>query len=138
MNENIKILISVIIGSIIGGCVVYVIITKPEIIDTVTFNFDEPETIDELKADLNAVGCDTIVILHTDYWKDIKFIKYNDALKLARKAMVVNIPGGTMFVAVTFNLDGESWGWRQPNEPREPDEPREFKPREPKQDAPPP
>ena len=125
VSEKTKILVMVIIGSIIGGCIVYVVMTNSGNVNIVNFNFDEPETIDELKADLIIVGCDTMIVLNADYWHNIKWLSYNDALKLARKAKSVNIPIEGIGVAFSFTLDGESWGWHEPQEPHTPEKVQE-------------
>ena len=139
MSEKIKIWVMVIIGSIIGGCIIYVIMANLGIINSVNFDFDEPETIDELKADLIIVGCDTIITLHTDYWHNINWISYNDALKLARKAKSVNIPIEGIGVAFSFTLDGESWGWHEPRESHTPEKVQEpILPRQPRNHSDPP
>ena len=120
MNENIKILVSVIIGSIVGGCIVYVIMTNymvmndSKITNIVNFDFDAPETFDEVMTDLIIVGCDTIIPLHMIFSSyNVIWISYNDALKLASQAKAVYIPVASegQGFGFSFKLDGEWWGW---------------------------
>ena len=76
----------------------------------ISFNFTEPETFGELKADLIAVGVEKIIDLEV---KDLggKHLEanYTAALKLAKEAAFVCVNENT--VAFMMYLDGEFLIW---------------------------
>ena len=76
----------------------------------VSFNFTEPETFDELKADLIAVGVEKIIEIEV---QDIRGkhleANYSDALKLARESVFVCL--NENIVAFIMYLDGEVLIW---------------------------
>lgn len=79
----------------------------------IIFDFEEPETFEEMKADLLSVGCDTMITLR-ESWQGMRELSYSDALKLVRKANWVGFiqdEDSNYLIAFVFYLDGTNWYW---------------------------
>ena len=78
--------------------------------DETNFVLEEPETFEELREDLLAVGCQHVVTLYVDdmYGKHLE-VSYPDALKLARKAAFVGV--NENILAFVMYLEGEYYIW---------------------------
>ena len=75
----------------------------------VSFDFEEPETYEDMIADLESIGSD-IIIHWTGGWHGRRGLSYNDALKLARKANWIGV-GDEKVIGFIFWLDGDFWIW---------------------------
>jgi len=75
----------------------------------VSFVFEEPETFEDMIADLESIGSDTI-IHWTGGWHGRRSLSYVDALKLARKANWIGV-GDNKEIGFIFWLDGDFWIW---------------------------
>ncbi|MFX0206247.1 MAG: hypothetical protein ACFFDT_09685 [Candidatus Hodarchaeota archaeon] len=78
------------------------------LVGAVSYDVDEPETFDEMIADLTQIGCETI-INWTGGWHGRRGLSYSDALRLAKKANWVGVEPGE--IGFTFWLDGDFWVW---------------------------
>ncbi len=76
----------------------------------VSFNFTEPETFDELKADLISVGVEKIIEIEVQDMRGRHLeANYTDALKMAREAAFVCVSEN--MVAFIMYYDGEVLIW---------------------------
>jgi len=76
----------------------------------VSFNFTEPETFDELEADLIAVGVEKIIEIEVQDMRGKHLeVNYSDALKLARESAFVCV--NENLVAFMMFYDGEVLIW---------------------------
>lgn len=76
----------------------------------ILFNFSEPETFDELKAGLIAMGVEKIIDLDVQDWQGKHFeANYTAALNLAKEAAFVCVNENV--VAFMMYLDGELLIW---------------------------
>lgn len=76
----------------------------------ILFNFSEPETFDELKAGLIAMGVEKIIDLDVKDWQGKHFeANYTAALNLAKEAAFVCVNENV--VAFMMYLDGELLIW---------------------------
>ena len=76
----------------------------------VSFNFTEPETFDELKADLIAVGVEKIIEIEVQDLRGKHLdANYSDALKLARESAFICV--NENMVAFMMYYDGEVLIW---------------------------
>ena len=76
----------------------------------VSFNFTEPETFDELKADLIAVGVEKIIEIEVQDFRGKHLdANYSDALKLARESAFVCV--NENMVAFMMYYNGEVLIW---------------------------
>jgi len=83
---------------------------KIDTIKDTSFNFTEPETFDELKADLVAVGVMKIIDLEVKDWQGKHLeANYTSALKMAKDAAFVCVNENT--VAFMMYHDGELLIW---------------------------
>jgi hypothetical protein len=78
--------------------------------DEINFDLEEPETFEELREDLLAVGCQHVVNLYVDDMRGKHLeVSYPDALKLAREAGFVGVNESIM--GFIMYLDGEYYIW---------------------------
>jgi hypothetical protein len=78
--------------------------------DETNFDLEEPETSEELREDLLAVGCQHVVNLYVDDMHGKHFEEsYPDALRLARKAAFVGV--NENILAFVMYLEGEYYIW---------------------------
>lgn len=75
-----------------------------------SFNFSEPKTFDELKADLFAIGVEKIIDLEVQDWHGRHFdANYTEALRLAKEAAFVCV--NEDIVAFMMYINGEFLIW---------------------------
>ena len=73
-------------------------------------DYDIPENLDDLKADLNSVGCDTIITVHS--WDhDLRLSSYQDVLKLASIAKFVAIYESSVSYGILIPIEGIIYEW---------------------------
>ncbi len=76
----------------------------------VSFNYTEPETFDELKADLIAVGVEKIIEIEVQDMRGKHLeVNYSDALKLARESAFLCV--NKNIVAFMMYYEGEVLIW---------------------------
>ncbi|MDH5770443.1 MAG: hypothetical protein OEZ25_04055 [Candidatus Bathyarchaeota archaeon] len=81
-----------------------------DVIKEIPFNFSEPKTFDELKADLFAIGVEKIIDLEVQDWHGKHFdANYTEALRLAKEAAFVCV--NENIVAFMMYIDGEFLIW---------------------------
>jgi hypothetical protein len=79
-------------------------------IKEISFNFSEPETFDELKAGLLAIGVEKMIDLEVQDWHGKHLdANYTEALRLAKEASFVCV--NEDIVAFMMYIDGEFLIW---------------------------
>jgi hypothetical protein len=75
-------------------------------------NSSIPTSLEELKADLESVGCTNILVMEgSELFQGVRVISYNDALKLASKARFVMVIGQGTGLALLIPIEGERYYW---------------------------